>query len=115
MGQVVAERLHSLRGLSKLIPRGTGLRLVEEFGRGLVVRCRDAYQYGVVTGAPAPTQEMKKGVRASTPRASVNLCSSCEKEVNLTADLVVLKCGSLADAAPCIQCSKSMCVREISK
>ena len=37
MGQVVAEGLHSLRGLSKLIVRGTGLGLSVEFGRGLVV------------------------------------------------------------------------------
>ena len=43
VGQVVAERLHSLRGLSKLIPRGTGFRRVKYLGRGLVMHRRDAY------------------------------------------------------------------------
>ena len=108
MGQAVAECLHSLRGLSKLIFRGSGFGLSMEFGRGLVVHGRDVDQYGVMTGTPTPAQEMKKGVRASTPRMAINLCSSCEKEVNLTADLVVLKCGSFADTAPCVQCSEPM-------
>ena len=66
MGQVVAELLHSLRGLSELVPRGTGLRLIEEFCRGLVVHGRDAYQNGVVTGAPTPVGDGKGGQRKHT-------------------------------------------------
>ena len=108
MGQVVTEGLRSLRGLSKLILRGTGSGLSMEFGRGLVVHSRDVNQYGVMTGTPTPAQEMKEGVCTSAPRAAINLCGPCEKEVNLTADLVMLKCGSFADTAPCVQCSKPM-------
>ena len=67
VGQVVAECLHPFRGLSKLIPRGTGFRFTMEFGRGLVMHGRDVYQYGVMTGTPTPAQEMKEGVRAGTP------------------------------------------------
>ena len=64
---MVAECLHPVGGLSKLIPGGTGFRVLMEFGRGLVMHGRDAYQYGVMTGTPTPAQEMEEGVRASTP------------------------------------------------
>ena len=73
---------HPFRGLSKLIPRGTGFRVIMQFGRGLVMHGWDVYQYGVMTGTPTPAQEMEEGsVQARRERPSICAARAKKKSI----------------------------------